>query len=118
MARRLVLACEIGIGQALAADLGHGEHEALTIVHVLAIVVSKGLLIKVAVKMKRFYAHIRSRNSALKQRPEILKAVRVYSSIHVLNGNGQRPYARSRLPVLHTRAGHRSREPRQPLRAF
>jgi len=36
--------------------------------------------------MKRFYAHVGSRDAAFQQRPEILKAVCVYASIHVLNG--------------------------------
>ena len=79
-------ACEFAVGEALAADLGHGELEALAVVHVLAVVVAKSLLVKVAEKMKRFHTHIRARDAALQQRPEVLKAVRVYATIHVLHG--------------------------------
>src|SRR5436309_8637093 len=36
--------------------------------------------------MKRFYAHISSRNTALQQRPEVLKGISVYAAIHILHG--------------------------------
>src|SRR5712691_8798030 len=36
--------------------------------------------------MKRLHAHVGSRDPALQQRPEVLKAVGVYATIHVLNG--------------------------------
>ena len=83
--RVCVLAGEFAVGEALATDLRHGESEALRVVHVLAVVVAETLFVKVAVKMKRLYAHVGSRNPALKQRPEILKAVRVYATVYVLN---------------------------------
>ena len=86
MARRLIFACQFGIGESLPADLGHGESEALAVVHVFAVVESEGLFVKVAEKMKRFDRHIRARDAALEQRPEVLKAVRVYAAIYVLNG--------------------------------
>src|SRR5205814_10622211 len=53
---------------------------------VFAVVEAKHLLVKVSVKMKRLHAHIRCRNAALEERPEILKAVSVYATIHVLRG--------------------------------
>src|ERR1700730_125047 len=35
--------------------------------------------------MERFYAHIRARDAALQQAPEILQSVGVYTTIHILN---------------------------------
>src|SRR5437667_10323778 len=36
--------------------------------------------------MKRFHTHIGSRDAALEQRPEVLKAIGVYSTIYILAG--------------------------------
>src|SRR5438445_11716907 len=35
--------------------------------------------------MERLYAHVGSRNAALQQRPEVLKAIGMYAAIHVLS---------------------------------
>src|SRR4029077_20642768 len=43
------------------------------------------LLVEVAVEMKRLHAHIRPRNTALQQAPEILQSICVYAAIHVLH---------------------------------
>jgi len=86
VARRLIFTCQFRIGETLAADLGHGELEALAVIHVFTVVESESLFIKVAKKMKRFDRHIRARDAALEERPEILKAVGVYAAIHVLHG--------------------------------
>jgi len=79
------LASEFGICEALAEYLAHAKLESLRIGQVFAIVVPERLFVKVTEKMKRFHAHIRARDAALEQRPEILKAIGVYAAIHVLN---------------------------------
>src|SRR5438128_808203 len=76
VARRFVLASEFCVGQSLSRNLSHCQSEPLPVVQVLAIVVPKSLLVKVAEKMERFHADIGSRNPAFQQRPEVLKAVR------------------------------------------
>ena len=75
VARRFIFACQFAIGEALAADLGHGESETLPIVHVFARIETEGLLVKVTVKMERLYRNIRARDAALQETPEVLKAV-------------------------------------------
>jgi len=86
VARRLILACELGVGEALAADLRHSQSETLAIVHIFAVVETECLLIKVTEEMKRLHANVGSRNPALEKRPEILKAVRMDAPVNILNG--------------------------------
>lgn len=76
-----ILASQFAVGKALAEHLVHGQRETLTIVHVFAIVVAERLFIEVTEKMKRFHAHIRARDAAFQQRPEILKAIGVYATV-------------------------------------
>ena len=85
MARRFVFTCEFAVGQALPADLGHGQREALRVVHVLSVVETKHLLIKVAIEMKRFHADIGAMHPALHKAPEVLQCVRVYAAMHVFD---------------------------------
>ena len=86
VARRFVFACQFAIGEALAADLGHGKRKALAVIHVFAIVETEHLFVKVTEKMKRFHANVGSVNSALQQTPEVLQAVGVNLSVYVLLG--------------------------------
>ena len=86
VARRGVFRGQFGIGETLAGNLAHCHLEALGIVHVFAIVEPEHLFVKVAEKMKRLYRNICSMQSALEQAPEVLKGVRGYATINVLNG--------------------------------
>jgi len=74
-------ACQIGIGEALSADLGHGEIEAVRVVQGIVfrspVVVTEYLFVEVAVKMKRFDTHVRSTQIALEEAPEAFQAVRM-----------------------------------------
>ena len=70
----------------MAEHVGHGSFEPGLIVHVFAIVVAEKLLIEVTEKMKRFDAHIRTVDTALQERPEVLKAVGVDTTIDILDG--------------------------------
>ncbi len=71
---------------ALTNDLADSKIEAASIIEFFAIVEAEHLFVKVAVKMKRFDANVGSRNPALEQRPEVLKAIRVYATVHILSG--------------------------------
>ena len=62
---RVTLAREFAIRETLSADLRHGKRKTLTVTHVLAIVKSESLLIKVTEKMKWFYANVGSRVPAI-----------------------------------------------------
>ena len=79
------LASQLGIGEALAEYLAHAQLKPLRIGQALAVVVSERLFVEVTKEMKRFDTHIRAMDTALEKRPEILKAIRVYAAIHVLN---------------------------------
>jgi hypothetical protein len=65
--------------------VAHGGFKAGLIVHVLAVVVTESLLIEVAKQMERLNAHIRPVDTALQQRPKVLKAVGVNASVDVLD---------------------------------
>ncbi len=49
-----------------------------------AVIETEHLFIKVTEQMKRLYTNVGSSQPALEQRPEVLKAVRVYAAIYVL----------------------------------
>jgi hypothetical protein len=70
----------------MAEHIGHCHLEAGLIVHVLAVVVAKRLLIEVTEEMERFDAHVSTVDTTLQQRPEVLKAVRVDAPVDVLHG--------------------------------
>ena len=86
VARRFVLACEFAVCKPFSRNLSHSQSKTLPIIQILAIVVSKSLLVKVAKKVEWFHADISSRDATLQQRPEVLKAVRVNPTVHVLDG--------------------------------
>ena len=62
MARRLVFACQFGVGEATASDLRHGEFESLCIVSRAifggAIVVAENLFVNVLFKMKGLNSNV------------------------------------------------------------
>lgn len=85
---RVTLAREIGVGKALAENVGQRSLEALRVsnfgaVIVAAIVVPEYLFVNVTREMKRFNANIRSLEAAFKQRPEVLHAVHMHPTAHV-----------------------------------
>jgi hypothetical protein len=65
--RRRILsrADQFGIGQPLANNLPHRHHEAVTVVHVVPIVVAERLFIDVSEQVVGFYAHVGPVDSAL-----------------------------------------------------
>src|ERR1039458_4360790 len=78
------LASEFRIGKTLANDLANADIKSLCIGHV-AIVESERLLIDVAEQVERFHADVGPVQAALQETPEILHAIGVDISIHVLN---------------------------------
>ena len=70
----------------MAEHIGHSGFKPGLIVHVLAVVVTKALLIEVAKQMKRLNAYIRPVDTMLQQRPEVLKAVGMNASVDVFDG--------------------------------
>src|SRR5262249_32135767 len=82
------LANEFLIGESLASDLRHHQTETicviLWVVFGSAILETEFLLVQVAEQMKRLNRNIRAMNATLKQPPEILRALRVNLSLHVL----------------------------------
>ena len=80
-----VLSGQFGISETLAADLRHSEREALSVVHILAVVVTEHLFVEVAIEMKRFHADIGTMQPALYEAPEVLQRVRVDAAMHVFN---------------------------------
>jgi hypothetical protein len=46
------------VGEALAYDLAHGNDEAISVVHVLPVVVAKCLLVDVAKQVERLHGNI------------------------------------------------------------
>lgn len=87
MARRLVFACQFGVGKATASDLRHSKLESLRVVCWAlfsgAIVVTKNLFVNVLAKMKRLYSNVGSAQRSLEQRPEVLHAVDMDTSTNV-----------------------------------
>jgi hypothetical protein len=73
--RVCILASQFGIGKTLTADLAHSQREAVSVFHVLAIVVTEHLFINIAFKMKRLNSNVGSAKAALKQGPEVLRAI-------------------------------------------
>jgi len=69
----------------MAEDVAHSTFKAGLVVHVLAIVVTKALLVKVAKEVEGFDAHIRSVDSTLQQAPEVFEAVGMNPTIHILD---------------------------------
>lgn len=69
----------------MAEHVAHGHLETGRIVHVLAVVVTERLLIEVAKQMEQFDAHIGTIDTALQQRPEVLKAVGVDATVDVFD---------------------------------
>ena len=78
-------------GELLADDQPHRNIEALAVIQrltfiILAIVVAKHLLIRIAEQMERLHADIRALQFALNQRPEVLQAVGVDVAANVFDG--------------------------------
>ena len=76
--RRFGLAGQFGVGKALTGDLPYGQVEAVRVIHILAVVKAKALLIGVSLQVERFNANVSSLERPLKQRPEVFQSVRVY----------------------------------------
>ena len=74
------------VREPLAGDLRKCQLQTVKIVHLLSVVISEGLFIKVAKQMKRLDACIGSANATLQETLEIFQPIRVEPSAHVLNG--------------------------------
>jgi len=72
-----LLASELLIGHSLSDDSLQKRPESVGIVHIDAVVVAKGLLVKVSKQVKRLNANVGSTKTALQEAPEILKPVDV-----------------------------------------
>ena len=57
----------------------------------LRIIVAVRLLVQIAEEVERFDRHVGSADTALQKRPEVLKAVGVDVSVHVLQRRDLRP---------------------------
>jgi hypothetical protein len=64
----------------------HGRFKPRLVVHILAVVVAKRLLIEVTEEMERLNTHIGSIDAALEQTPEVLKAIGMNPPVDVLHG--------------------------------
>src|SRR5437879_4825998 len=77
------------VGQPLAYDSGNDHLEAVSIIDwdyaIAAIVETERLLIQVPEQMKRLNRNVSTANGSICERPEVLKAIGVNSSAHVLN---------------------------------
>src|ERR1035441_10626165 len=82
-ARRLVLACEFGVGETLPGNLAHGQREAVSVGFVLAIVETENLFVNVAIQMERFHSNVGSTQSPLEQTPEVFQPVRMDAALYV-----------------------------------
>jgi hypothetical protein len=83
---RVVLACELIVGETFAEHLAHSQFKALAIVHVLAVVEAEHLFVEIAKKMKRLYRNIRSMQPALYERPKVFHRVGMNFAMDVFNG--------------------------------
>jgi hypothetical protein len=69
--------------QPLADDHGNRQAEALPVIHALAVVEPKGLLIDVAEQVKRLDRNIGATERPLEQAPEILKPLGMNFAVHI-----------------------------------
>lgn len=88
LARRFILASELGIGEALSGHLHHCKMEAVSIVQRIifrgAIVEPENLLTDIAVEMERLNGNIGSAQRSLQQAPEVFDALCVDFAAHIL----------------------------------
>src|ERR1700730_13438356 len=84
--RRRLLASEFLPSETLADNLTDGEVEAIRIIHVLTVVVTKRLFVKVAEQVERLHADVGAVQTALEQAPEVFHGVGVDVPIDILNG--------------------------------
>ena len=84
----IILRSQLRIGHPLSNNLRTEQTEAVCVVHGVIlcrpIVVSKDLLIYVAMQMERLNRNVGSIQSTLEQRPEVLQSVRMDAAIHIL----------------------------------
>ena len=80
---RITLARKIRVCEALPGNLAHCQSEAVR-GSLFAVVITKGLLVKIARKMERLDGDVGAFQCPLKQAPEIFDALSVYTTIHVL----------------------------------
>jgi hypothetical protein len=77
----LSLAGQVGVSEPFAVDLHHGQREAVRVIQRIIfgrpIIEPENLLRDIAVKVERFHGHVRSAQSSLEQRPEVLDALSV-----------------------------------------
>ena len=87
--RVCALARQLGIRQAFAKDLGHGEREAVGIVQRIvfgrAIIETENLFVKVTIKMEWLNSNVGSAKGSLQERPEVFNSLRVNRSTDVLS---------------------------------
>lgn len=67
------------------SNLGHCQFQAVGIVHVLAVVEPKGLLVEVAKKMGRLATDVGSLDATFHKTPEIFQAVLCDVTSHILD---------------------------------
>src|SRR5580698_4175638 len=77
------LASQFGERESSADHLRYGWTEAASGIKFFAIIETENLLVNVTFQMKRFHSDVGSAKAALQQRPEILKAVGVYATLHI-----------------------------------
>jgi hypothetical protein len=78
----------LGVSKPPSCDLGHGKHEAVSVIYGVAlsgsVVIAKYLFVEVAVKMKWLNRNTRPMQVPLEQAPEVLQPVRVDLPLDVL----------------------------------
>src|SRR6266446_3786194 len=78
------LASKFGKSKPFPDHLRNGEIEAVSIVHVFAVIEAEHLLIHIAEQMKRFHSNVSTMQPALQQTPEVFESVRVDATANVL----------------------------------
>ena len=80
------LAGDFGPRQTLPNDLAYAQIEAVTVGHVLAVVIAESLLIEVAESVERLHADVGATDGPLERNPVVFHSVRVTVALHVGNG--------------------------------
>src|SRR6266567_4296974 len=72
-------------GEALADDFPYSEAASVCIVHELAVIEAKHLLIEITEQVERFHRNVRALQAAFQKRPEVFHSVSVNFAVDVLH---------------------------------